>query len=467
MPNRHLLAIATTIFLLQTVSATSASAEAGVACVGTVCGLGGQMRMQQGDGLPNPISIAAAQGVTGTGGASVGPFTAITVQSAPATPNGLPLVGKGLGQPGQIKPVATATIMQTTSPGTGPRQLTLAPGVFHYGEEPESSLALARFILRTLAVQTNITIDVPHPGTTKSGAPAFTAMGAAIPTAAANVFYAGGRAGASTVSYYAGATTNGPGTPGNNFGNPSFVTPDFGFANSPPMNGVARFTRTRNQFGGQMIIRAMGTSKIYLNHARLYPISLPCKNGATAAEGTTARGFFVPFVNDVECQWALSNPDRTISNATVGIDGGAFAGFTSGSGYMTTSGVLTGTIGFNGTILGTLGPVTAVGAGIPVTGRSHLGVGMPWTTGMLTITVLHQAGASSEMFLRTGIDARDANGNGVVALVSGSMTARSITGGNANRTWITLEIPEPGAFMGASAAFFALIGCHWLVLRGS
>jgi hypothetical protein len=343
----------------------------------------------------------------------------------------------------------------------------LAPGVFHYGGQPEVSFGVANFNIEVFAVQTNMTFDVPHPGTTKSGGPAFTSMGAAIPTVAANVFYAGGRVGASMVSYYAGATTNGPGTPGNNFGSPSFVTPDFGLANSPPINGVARFTRTKNQFGGQMIVRAMGTSKIYLNHALLLTASRPCKKGASAAEGTTAQGFFVPFVNNVDCQWALSNPDRTLSNSTVGIMGGAFAGFSSGSGYMTASGVYTGTIGFNGTILGTVGPVTAVGVGIPVAGRSHQAVGIPWTTGMLTITVLSQTNVSSEMFVRTGTDARDANGNGIVALVSGSMTARSITGGNANRTWITLEIPEPGAFLDASAGLFALLGCHWLARRRS
>ena len=45
------------------------------------------------------------------------------------------------------------------------------------------------------------------------------------------------------------------------------------------------------------------------------------------------------------------------------------------------------------------------------------------------------------------------------------MTARDISGGNANRTWITLEIPEPSAISAASAGLFVLIGCHRMVRR--
>jgi len=58
-----------------------------------------------------------------------------------------------------------------------------------------------------------------------------------------------------------------------------------------------------------------------------------------------------------------------------------------------------------------------------------------------------------------------ANGNGVVALVSVSLTARDITLGNGNRTWITLEIPEPSSILASSAGLIALFGCHWFVRR--
>jgi hypothetical protein len=56
------------------------------------------------------------------------------------------------------------------------------------------------------------------------------------------------------------------------------------------------------------------------------------------------------------------------------------------------------------------------------------------TTGMLSITVtVVQEGEASEMFIRTGTDAGDAAGNRVVALVTDLLSARSSSGGNANR----------------------------------
>jgi hypothetical protein len=74
-------------------------------------------------------------------------------------------------------------------------------------------------------------------------------------------------------------------------------------------------------------------------------------------------------------------------------------------------------------------------------------------------------GATPEIFARSGTDARTANGQGVVAMVTGSMSARSISLGNANPTWITYEIPEPSTIFAASAGLFALFGCHGWVRR--
>jgi hypothetical protein len=94
MTFRNRLVIALMTFLVPMAFASTGSAQpsgAGDACVGTACGLGGQIRGQIGEGLPLPISIAPAR---------TGAFADITIQSLPATPSGLPLVGQGLGQPG-------------------------------------------------------------------------------------------------------------------------------------------------------------------------------------------------------------------------------------------------------------------------------------------------------------------------------------------------------------------------------
>jgi hypothetical protein len=474
MSIRNKLAIAMVAFLAPMVFASTAAAQAGAACGATSCGLGGQIRGQIGDGLPLPISIAPAQGGSGSA-QTVGPFTAITIQSAPATPNGLPLVGLGLGQPGQVKPTPSARISQTSAPGTGPRQLTLPVGAFAYRgtDVGVGSIGVVNFNVAVFAVQTFGVNDFPHPGTTTGGLAAFTeSMGTvAIPTPNANVFSAGGRVGGATVSYYADATANG--TAGTNFGATVTQTAAAGNAGSPPVNGLARFTSTGNQFGGQAIGRTVGTAKVYFNGVPLDPVpDLPCKVTVSSmatgiAAGTTAQGTFVPYNTGTDCQFSLSDVDLVGSDATVGIAGGAFNGLGVGFAFTTNTGVYTGTIGFNGTIIGQGAAVTVIGAGIPFTGQGNQAVGFPYTTGMLSITVTDVVGATSEMFVRTGTDARDAAGNGVVALVTGSMTARDISGGNANRTWITLEIPEPSAILSASAGLFALFGCHRLARRRS
>jgi hypothetical protein len=233
------------------------------------------------------------------------------------------------------------------------------------------------------------------------------------------------------------------------------------------INGVARFTATSNQFGGQMIGRTTGTVRIYFNSASLVPaVDLPCKVTATPLEGTSQQaGGFVPFHTGTDCLFGLSVMDRTASDATVGVAGGAFGGVATAPFHTATQGVFTGTIGYNGTILGQGAPVTAVGVNIPFTGEGRQTVGFPLTTGRLSITVTDVVGFTSEMFVRTGTDARTVDGNGVVALVTGSMTVRDISGGNANRTWITLEIPEPSAVLASAAGLLGLFGCHQLIRR--
>ena len=466
MSIRNKLAIALVAFLAPFVFASTATAQAGAACSGTTCGLGGQIRGQIGDGLPLPISIAPAQGGSGPA-ATNGPFTGITIQTAPATPAGLPLVGNGLGQPGQIKPTVAATIQQTL--GAAPRQLTLAPGVFFYGNQPQGSIGVVNFNAAVFAVQTNLTYDSPHPGTTPMGLAAVTFSGGAIPTPMANVFSAGGRIGAGIVSYYADATTQGPGNPTDNFGTPLVpITPMAGDTASPPVNGLIRFTATGNQFGGTSIGRANGTAKVFFNGVPLNEATaLPCATMATPGQGTNAQGVFVPYNVIANCQFSLSIVDLELSDGTVGVAGGVFGGFGVGTAFTTPSGVRNATIGFNGTIIGSGAVVTLIGAGIPFTGQGNQGHGAPWTTGKHSVTVTDVVGATSEMFIRTGIDARDAGGNGVVALVTGSFTARDISAGNANRTWLTLEIPEPSAIFAASAGLFALFGMHRLARRRS
>jgi len=415
MTIRNKLAIALVAFLAPMVFASTAAAQAGAACSGTVCGLGGQIRGQIGDGLPLPISIAPA---------GTGMFNKIMIQTLPATPSGAPLVGKGLGQPGQVKPTAAATIMQVVA--AAPRGLTLATNQFQFGPAPQGSIGVLAFNQAVFAVQTNLIFDSPHPGTDGLG------NAVAVPGGGGSrMLAAGGRPGAAIVSYCAGA----PGTEGTNFQG-SCTDPSDGVG----VNGLMRYTKTSNQFGGISTGRTLGTAKVYFNKNGIGLTAVPCTG----------------------CEFQIS----TVIPGTTGVAGGPFAGSVMNPAFQTPTGVYTGTVGFNGTILGVGNAVTVAGKGIPFTGQAATSVGAPATTGMITVSVTDVLpGEPVEIFKRTGIDKRDAGGNGVVATNTGSMSARNISKGNANRTWVTLEIPEPSAIFAASAGLFALLGCHQLVRR--
>jgi hypothetical protein len=84
-------------------------------------------------------------------------------------------------------------------------------------------------------------------------------------------------------------------------------------------------------------------------------------------------------------------------------------------------------------------------------------VGFPWTTGMITLMA---PAVPPETFKVTGQDNRDVFGVGSISLVSGSLSARALSGPNANRGWVRLTVPEPAAVLGALGAFAMLGLCH-------
>jgi len=67
--------------------------------------------------------------------------------------------------------------------------------------------------------------------------------------------------------------------------------------------------------------------------------------------------------------------------------------------------------------------------------------GVPWTTGMLTIAAT-LAGGVGETWMLTGKDLRNGNGIGRIQMVSGAVSTRALSGDNANRGWIRLDIGQ-------------------------
>ena len=84
--------------------------------------------------------------------------------------------------------------------------------------------------------------------------------------------------------------------------------------------------------------------------------------------------------------------------------------------------------------------------------------GFPWTTGRVIVSQPSAIG-SYEVFTITGMDSR-VNGFGTISLVSGALSTRKFSGPNANRAWLRLTMPEPGAMIGAIAALATLAACH-------
>ncbi len=65
----------------------------------------------------------------------------------------------------------------------------------------------------------------------------------------------------------------------------------------------------------------------------------------------------------------------------------------------------------------------------------------PWTTGNIVIT--NAAATPAETFTLSGKDSRTANGAGTIQFVSGALSSRAATGGNANRGWLRLVLTSP------------------------
>ena len=90
---------------------------------------------------------------------------------------------------------------------------------------------------------------------------------------------------------------------------------------------------------------------------------------------------------------------------------------------------------------------------------------------MLTIKAT-QATGGSESWMITGKDLRTASGQGVIQMVSGSLSLRSTTKDNANRGWIRLELVTlPGVptmspvGLAATAVLMLLADCYTMRRR--
>ena len=310
--------------------------------------------------------------------------------------------------------VAATTSAQVTLPAgvPGNRSLTIQPGALTY-DGPEVRVAVFDVSPDKFSIRTNLDYSWPN-----------NVLGPAA-------LYSGGRTGPPVVTWCAGS-----GAPTTTF-NPGCLGPNTTGSGSPTLtNGLVRYTATRNQFGGVARARVLGSAMAYFNVAALSEAQLPC-NGAGCLIGIADR---VP----------LSAPAA----------GGSFGAIGGPDTYVNPTGVFTASIGSLGSILATGMAVTSAGVPIPFVGETVTSWGMPFTTGMLTISVTQNFGTTPEIFIRTGTDGRDANGDGVVSMVGGSLSARSLSGPSAGRAWLTIAVPEAPVLGLSLAGLVAIASAH-------
>jgi hypothetical protein len=364
---------------------------------------------------PGDPCVGTTCGLGGQQRAQIGVGLPIPITTLPAQ------TGLITSHPGAIAATPNATIMQTTGPA--PRKLTLAPGRFAY-DEPPLQIGLFQANSALFAVSTNLSVQNPR---------------------SVAMLSAGGRPGPAIVSWCAGSPA-----PTGTF-NPGCLGPNTTFSlGQPATNGFVRYEATRNQFGGIAGGTSIGTVQILFNAGGLAAADLPCNGGPG-------------------CLVAISQA----TPGTAAVFGQNFGVTVMNPPDLNPTGFRTAVIQPNGSLVfGNPVPATAFSTPVDVDGngfQDFLGQGatswgFPLTTGQLKISVTAALG-DDEIFIRTGVDGRNANGSGIVTLVSGTVSSRTLSGPNANRGWITLKIPEPGVLAAGSSALLMLAGCHWLARR--
>lgn len=170
----------------------------------------------------------------------------------------------------------------------------------------------------------------------------------------------------------------------------------------------------------------------------------------------------------------LAQPGASIANATgMTTFGPLEPGDGPFGGVNVTTPVVCCTVGNSGTINSSIAlPTVMIGPMTTLAGLSNMvtgSKGFPWSTGLISVYAPGTPGGNQpETFFLSGTDTR-VNGEGNISMVSGAVSQRNLSGPNANRGWVSLNLslPEPGVALGAAGALGMLGLCHGLVRRRS
>lgn len=232
--------------------------------------------------------------------------------------------------------------------------------------------------------------------------------------------------------------------------------------------GIITYSGGAKAFGGSALFNLaagplQGTKRIPLNATGQPTLATVWINAFGALPGSVMTlavvGASNPFGVAAAGATTAAPPGSTMFGAltTLGFDG---------VNVSTTMGFMCCTVNSMGSF--SMG-IPAGGAGLSnmVTGSK----GFPFTTGLITVS--QPAAAPPEVFFLSGTDTRATGaliGSGNVSLVAGALSNRALSGPNANRAWVSLNLvqtPEPFAMAGAAGALGMLALCHTVVRRRS
>lgn len=319
---------------------------------------------------------------------------------------GLPLPITTAASPnGRVLATPAATAMQTSGPD--PRRLTLSPSQLTAAAAP-MNVGFALVNPNVFQIHTSVSVRLPN-------APA--------------VFRAGGRTGPATVTFCPGQVV---GTV-----NPACASPA---APGNVINGLIRYTRTSNQFGGPAQAAMGGVVDSALRAGSFAPCHFASATGCIAVFASAAP-------------------------LPAAMQGAPFGSFAVAPGSAPSPGLFAVGVSPGGVITS----ITSAGLGSGVA-NPQTSFGGPWTTGMVTVSVTGPLGL--QVFTLTGSDNR-VSGVGSLSLVSGSVSARGLTGPNANRGWLNLVLGPAAAGapsaspagIAAIAGLLALVGARRLYAR--
>jgi len=426
--------------------------SAQAACDGGTCPIvGGSLRTMVGGGFIIPQV------------STVSPGTAPTGQMHGTTNPANGAIRPRLGG----APHIDVPLSQVTGPST-PRSFTIPIGQLTYGSAPSAApgyytapvlvqVPLNGFVAALMGVSTNI--GQSFPGDVRwlpSSKTSSMAPGVQTVIGGPAVLKKGGRPGAATLTSCAGAIVP-LSIPGTWQGGCVGFTPTTGGSSMMTGTQVApalmRYTKTSNQFGGagsQRQVKRTATSTASNNWlGRINFNNFIAPYTAADMAMTSVKKVYPTLPQNLVEPVVWGAPFGAVVQRLGAAPGNMVSALLTMNGkpQNTTTVMITN----NGT---PTGPGT--GMGLVQTSTSW---GGPLTTGMVTVQVIPtDTNVLPSTWAVTGSSHRDSAGNGYISLVSGSVSARNLSGPGTSRTMLTLAVPEPAMAFGLIAGVLALAG---------